>query len=712
MLSLLEANSGRGGKFSRREWLRVGGLSTLGLSLPQLLAARNSVQAAPAQPELARGLSGAMFGRAKNVIFLWLQGGPPQHETFDPKPDAPAEIRGAFRPIQTNVPGILFSELLPRTAQRADKLAIIRSLATDDNNHDVSGYWVLTGHPYGPGSARQIKPTDWPYFGSIVKMLKPSERLPALTSVWLPDRMRLNDNVTPAGQTGGFLGAQWDPDRFIGDPASADYAVEGLTLPIDLPPERLGDRAALLGRLNSRLLGADLQGSAGTWNKLAQFAADLVTSGHARQAFDLSREPDSLRDRYGRHTWGQSCLLARRLVEAGVRLVHVNWPREPGDSAVDNPMWDTHAQNADRLQDVLCPLFDVTFSALLDDLESRGLLSETLVVAIGEFGRTPKINRLGGRDHWGSVFSCALAGAGIAGGQVFGASDKQGAFPVDDPIRPHALTATIFHLLGIPHDGVFHDRTNRPQHVTLGEPLDRLLGNHPATTARCEPTGDERFCPPYDDSLLADVDFTAGRLLPVSPLTREKGWRGSPLVAVGATELAVCVAAQPVPHVQLGWFAGTEVSATKLLPGQKVILAQEIKSARGGQYTFTVQAAGGGSSAETFSRWFQGPLACRLVLFRFANTNKNPLEAEELAATSFQPEFLHPGDKPGEFTLSRFLGSTIPGANFAIGNGLGVAIVVESKLAWEATAGEMAFVRIKSVKLTFDPRPRDENVVV
>src|SRR5438093_13783268 len=216
---------------SRRELLRVGGLSTLGLSLPALLAAPAGA-AAPA--------GSSTFGRARNVIFLWLQGGPPQHETFDPKPDAPAEIRGEFKPIATNVPGIQFCELLPRTARIADKLAIVRSLHTDDNNHDVSGYWVLTGYPYGPGSARQIKPTDWPYFGSIVKMLKPSERMPALTSVWLPDMMRLNDNVTPAGQTGGFLGSQWDPDRFIGDPASSDYAVEGLTLPVDLPPERLG----------------------------------------------------------------------------------------------------------------------------------------------------------------------------------------------------------------------------------------------------------------------------------------------------------------------------------------------------------------------------------------------------------------------------------------------------------------------------------------
>src|SRR3954452_16819904 len=209
MLSLHDHPTRLCDHISRRELLRVGGLSVLGLSLPDLLRA-----------EVARPrdrVHGSTFGRAKNVLFVWLQGGPPQHETFDPKPDAPAEIRGEFRPIATNVPGIRFCELLPRTARMANKLAIIRSLATNDDNHDVSGYWVLTGYPYGPGSARQIKPNDWPYFGSLVKMLRPSERLPALTSVWVPDLMRLNDNVTPAGQTAGFLGRMWEPTRFVGD---------------------------------------------------------------------------------------------------------------------------------------------------------------------------------------------------------------------------------------------------------------------------------------------------------------------------------------------------------------------------------------------------------------------------------------------------------------------------------------------------------------
>ena len=699
------------GGVTRREWLRVGGLSVLGLSLTDLLTPRPALNAAPQSNRLTEGLSGAMFGRAKNVIFLWLQGGPPQHETFDPKPDAPLEIRGPFRPIQTNVPGIQFCELLPRTAQRADKLAVIRSLCTDDNNHDVSGYWVLTGYSYGAGSARQIKPSDWPYLGSVIKLLKPSEQLPALTSVWLPDKMRLNDNVTPAGQTGGFLGSFWDPERFVGDPASDDYRIEGLSLPIDLAPRRMQDRAALLGRLNGVLQDVDRRSAANTWSQLSTYALDLVTSGKAKAAFDLSREPAELRDRYGRHTWGQSCLLARRLIEAGVRLVHVNWPREPGDSAVDNPLWDTHAQNADRLQDFLCPVFDVSFAALLDDLGDRGLLAETLVVAVGEFGRTPKINGAGGRDHWGPVFSCALAGAGIAGGQVFGASDRDGAYPVTDPIRPHDLTATIYHLLGIPHDSVFHDRTNRPHPITKGEPLVRLLGAQPATAERCVSTGDERLVPPFDASPLVDTDFAAGRLIPVSPSSREKGWRAAPLSAPEVRGLQASAHAALQSHVRLG-IEPVGGEANVVVPaGAKLILAQEIRNARGGHYKFTVRVSGQGSSREAFDRWFGKTLACRLILFRFANMNKNPLEAQELAGESFQPTFAD-FQEPKEFSVSRFLGSTTPGANFSIANGLGVALVIQSTAAQNILPAESATLCIQNVRLEFQARVRDDNVTV
>jgi hypothetical protein len=697
---------------SRREWLRVGGLSVLGLSLPAVLGAAQPGTAPPPPPGLGRGLQGTTFGRARNVIFLWLQGGPPQHETFDPKPDAPEGIRGEFRSIATNVPGIRFSELLPRTARHAHQLAVVRSLHTDDDNHDVSGYWVLTGYPYGPGSARQIKPTDWPYFGSIVKMQKPSARLPALTSVWVPDLMRLNDNVTPAGQTAGFLGRLWEPTRFVGDPAAPNYRIDGLELTGNLTRLRLRRRRDLLGQLDQRLRVMERGGEVEAWDRLSQQAFDLVTSGRARTAFDLRREPAAVRERYGLYSWGQTVLLARRLIEAGVRLVHVNWAREPGDSAVDNPMWDTHAQNADRLQDVLCPQFDVTFAALLEDLEQRGLLAETLVVAIGEFGRTPRINRQGGRDHWGRVFSFALAGAGIAGGQVFGASDRLGAFPATDPIQPQDLTATIFHLLGIDPGGVFQDRNNRPHLVTQGTPLARLLGTEPATTQRCTPEGDLAFVPPYDARLLVDTDCNTIRaLVPAAPPRRVKGWRAAPLDA--GNDLGVRL--DDAGHVLLGVGLSGGTTGLNVAAGSRALLAQEIRSARGGQYTFSIQSSGGGTSADIFTEIFLSHFTCHLVLFRFNDPAKDPRRATVLAAADFRPVF-GDGGASQRHAVSRFLGSTQPGANFPIGNGLGVAVVVEKSspgtLTLPGRGAHQAFVRVHSVTLDFNARPRDESVTV
>src|SRR5262245_3058902 len=466
---------------SRRELLRVGGLSLLGVSLPQLLAASDTAgRGAPADPT---------FGRAKNVIFLWLAGGPPQHETFDPKPEAPVEIRGPFQPIRTSVPGIHFCELLPRTAALAHRLAVVRSIHTNNNDHDGSGYWVWTGNKYAGPNSRTIQPTDWPYFGSMIKRFKPSEKLPPLSVVWLPDWARLNENVTQAGQTGGFMCREWDPDRFVGDPAAPDYKVQGLEM-TDLPPVRLQQRERLLQQLDKHFQGLERGEAVRNFDTFQQRAFDLITSGKAREAFAIHKEPDKTRERYGRTRFGQCALLARRLIEAGVRLVHVQWPREPGDNAVDNPLWDTHAQNAERMEDVLAPTFDVGFTALIEDLEQRGLLKETLVVAIGEFGRTPKINPNGGRDHWGPVWSFVMAGAGISGGQVYGASDKTGGYPVRDGFTPGDLTATIFHLLGIPPSTSFTDREGRPHAVTQAAPLYRLLGTEPATRARQQPTGD------------------------------------------------------------------------------------------------------------------------------------------------------------------------------------------------------------------------------
>jgi hypothetical protein len=703
----------------RREWLRIGGLSVLGLSLTDVLRGQALASGAPRS---------ATFGRAKNVIYLWLQGGPPQHETFDPKPNAPAEIRGEFQPISTNVPGIQFCELLPRTSAIADKLAVVRSLHTDDNNHDVSGYWVLTGYPYGPGSARQIKPTDWPYMGSIIKMLKPSERLPALTSVWIPDMMRLNDNVQPAGQTAGFLGPHWEPERFVGDPSAANYAIEGLNLPPEIPTLRLSRRVDLLSQIEGHFRRLETGGAAADYDQISQHAFGLLTSGAAREAFDIEREPAAIRDRYGRHKWGQSVLLARRLIEAGVRLVHVNWIREPGDTAVNNPMWDTHNQNADRLQDFLCPQFDVGFTALMQDLDQRGLLDETLVVVIGEFGRTPKINANGGRDHWGPVFSFALAGAGIRGGQVYGASDKQGAYPAVDPLRPHDLTATIFHLLGIDHLGMFRDRADRPHRITQGEPIWRLLGDGPATTERTSPGGDVALVPPYDDGLLHDADFSRDApLIPVGTATRAKGWRAAPVwQEAHPDDVAVKLVRGPAEDGQIvgrawmgyGLGAGPAAGspAGPIAQGTRLILTQPVRSPRAGGFTLSVKAAGGGGSAESYRELFLKHFICRLVFFGYTDLAKDPWKMREFAAVSFEPPYsADDWGASASFQLQRTLRDQDAGAG-ELSWGVGVAVIVEKTSPGTLDLANLvvpqrAFIRIEELRLTFNPRPRDDSVM-
>jgi hypothetical protein len=399
--------------------------------------------------------------------------------------------------------------------------------------------------------------------------------------------------------------------------------------------------------------------------------------------------------------------LGRRLIEAGVRLVHVNWSRDPGDAAVDNPMWDTHAQNSDRLQESLCPQFDVSFAALMDDLTDRGLLGETLVVVIGEFGRTPKINKLGGRDHWGHVFSFVMAGAGIRGGQVIGASDKNGAYPATDPIRGGDLTATIFHLLGIVPNGMFRDKTHRPHPVTKGEPIARMLGTSPATAERCKPEGDAGFVPPFDASLLLDTDFRANLpLVPPAPPSRAKGWRASPISTKASAGLAVRKSAE----LLIGYGLEDASAGAVIQAGSRALLAQEIRNARGGHYIFTVTVAGVGSSRDEFEQSFLANVTCRLVLFRFRDTNKDARAAQELASAEFRPSF----GKAEAFKVDKFLGSTVPGANFPIGNGLGVAVVVEKKTTGSLTLAKgeshRAALHVESVALDFSPRQRDESV--
>jgi len=646
--------------------MQIGSLTLGGLSLPQLLQADRRTQPGP--------ISDKAFGRAKNVIFLYLAGGPPQHETFDPKPAAPQEIRGPFQPISTNIPGIQFCELLPRTAAMADRIAVCRSMATDDNIHSSSGAWVLTGYRYRGPNARTIQPTDWPYFGSVIKQLKPGTQLPALTSVWLPDVMRLNENVTPSGQTGGFLGPQWNPELFVGDPSEPTYEIESLR-ETDITPVQLRQRQSLLSQIEDRFRRLDA--SVRTYDVYQQQAFDLLTSGRARQAFDLTQESDPVRDRYGRNRWGQCVLLARRLVEAGVRLVHVQWPREPGDNASDNPLWDTHAQNADRVEDVLCPMFDVGYTALLEDLDQRGLLDETLVVAIGEFGRTPKINAKGGRDHWGPVFSFTLAGAGISGGQVYGSSDQTGAYPASGKVRPGDLTATMFHLMGIPHQGAFHDSLNRPHRLTEGEPLWKLLGSEPATDRRVASTGDPARVPDFDPTrYLIQTDFS-GKLpiQPVSAASRPKGWRADPLQTTPEGGPAVTVRHdRSMPTAALG-FSAAGIQPLTVAPGAGAYLTQEVRSPYPGSYVLRVRLRAEASSPDFFEQILQKHFACRLVFVQFKNQTKRADETQDLASVPVPLQLMESGSEAWQTVqLSRQFVNPNPGSNFSFGAGMGISI--------------------------------------
>jgi len=704
---------------SRRELLRVGGLSALGLSLPELLQARTRTA-----EEFRAGTS---FGKARNVIFLWLQGGPPQHETFDPKPDAPAEIRGEFKPIATNVPGIQICELLPRTAMIADQLAIVRSLSTHSDLHDASAYWVLTGYRYTGRESRQIsRATDWPYLGSVLKMLAPSPTLPSYTSVWLPDVMRLNDNVQPAGQTAGFMGFGWDPQRVICDPSDPNFQIEGLTLPAEIPALRLSSRQSLLEQVERHFAGIERGQMMRDFDRQTQEAFAMLSSGRARQAFDLSREPDALRDRYGRYKWGQCVLLARRLVEAGAKLVHVNWPREGGDEAVNNPMWDTHAQNADRLQDVLCPQFDLTFAALIEDLRERGLLSETLVVAIGEFGRTPKINAQGGRDHWGHVFGFVLAGAGISGARVYGSSDKQGAYPRDGRLEPQDLTATILHLLGVSHTATFPDPAGRPLHATLGEPIAALLGERPATAERMTAEGNLAFVPPFSKELLLNHGFEEPQPLSAAGTgSRIKGWQGAPLApeyGSGVVDFGAALVESGGPsgrsrtgerHAVLGIGVLGPSSAGIIAAGQRVILTQEVRNPRAGTFTIAVHVCSAGN-AENLAL-LRDNFCCRLVLFGYRDLAKDPLkDLREFASVPI--ELAADESRRGSYqkvSLVRALRSQDAGAA-EIEMGVGLAVVLERVTAGEFSvpAGCRAFLQIDDVEISFVPRPRNDDVKV
>jgi hypothetical protein len=404
---------------------------------------------------------GTASGRARSCILIFAWGGPSHLDTWDLKPDAPAEVRGEFRPIATSVPGVRVSEHFPRLARLAHRYAIVRSLTHDDPAHLSSVHHVLTGNLAPRPKSDAVPPSrqDTPHVGSVLARLRPARTgLPNFVTVpWIVSHPAAPGGVAP-GQNGGWMGPGLDPFVLTGNPATVDFTVPGLTRPGDVSVERMTGRRSLLERVHA---------PEGDWQR----AFDLLNAPRAQQAFDIGREPARVRDRYGWHIHGQCLLMARRLIEADVRLVQVNWHQD------GRTFWDTHGNNFNRLRNDLMPPTDQGFSALLEDLEQRGLLDETLVVWVGEFGRNPRITpNNAGREHWPFCYSAVLAGGDVRGGQVYGSSDRLAAYPATNPVAPADLTATLYHALGIPAETTLTDRLGRPLNLTQGQAITALFG--------------------------------------------------------------------------------------------------------------------------------------------------------------------------------------------------------------------------------------------
>jgi hypothetical protein len=440
---------------TRRSLLRIGAVGLTGLTLPGVLKAEK----AAAKPRKAT---------AKSVIMLFQFGGPSHHDTFDPKPDAPAEIRGEFKTLPTRTPGLLVTEHLPRLAERSHLYSVVRSVRHTRSAHNSGAYYSLTGRePLVDIVTANASATDFPHPGSVVDHLIPSDvKVPAFVS--LPTMIADGPFRTP-GEFAGFLGKVHDPFWVLKDPNAKDFRVTEVALPDGVDVQRLSDRRAIQAGLAGLSELADREAAVRGMQDYQAKAFDLLTSPRTQKAFAIHEEPPAVRDRYGRFTYGQSVLLARRLVEAGVRFVTVYYSAGIGG-------WDTHADNFKTLKGSRLPHTDRTLSALLDDLADRGLLGETLVYWTGDFGRTPRINKDAGRDHWPKCQSIVMAGGGIAGGRTYGASDPTGAFPKDDPVRPDDITATVFHALGLDPETEIRDQLGRPMPISAGQPIRQLFG--------------------------------------------------------------------------------------------------------------------------------------------------------------------------------------------------------------------------------------------
>ncbi|MBW3597936.1 MAG: DUF1501 domain-containing protein [Planctomycetes bacterium] len=448
----------RSSPIDRRSALKVGGAGLFGLTMPRLLQAAGKTSIAP---------------RAKSVIFLFQWGGPSHIDMFDRKPDAPDGVRSPLGEIDTTLPGLKICEQLPETAKRMNKVTLIRTVTHTMKNHNSAGYYALTGcAPPSDDQRLRDSPELFPAYGSVVDHLAPNAAgMPTFVSY--PHVIR-DGSITP-GQHASFLGKRHDPLFFREDPNSADFRLPELSLPAGLSLDRLHSRRAMQEVIDrqSRLL--DYSAEAAGFDDYYQRAIGMLTSDQVRKAFDLSSEPPEVRERYGRTTYGQSCLLARRLVESGVKFVTAYFSNTIGGRSKTDGGWDTHGFDDTRMFPIVkayhLPITDHTLPVLLDDLEERGLLDETLVIWMGEFGRTPKINKNESRDHWPQCYTALLAGGGVKRGFIYGSSDAQGMYPDEHPVRPDDLSATMYHLLGIEPQTEVYDRNNRPLVISQGEPI-------------------------------------------------------------------------------------------------------------------------------------------------------------------------------------------------------------------------------------------------
>ena len=476
---------------TRRTFLRVGGSGLLGLSLPTLLRLREASAAAPRVDGAPGHGGGPGWGKAKSIIMLYLQGGPSQLDLWDPKENVPDNVKSVFRPISTQIPGVRFTENLPHLSQINDRFTMIRSMSYSPNglfNHTAAIYQMMTGYTTDKvspsGQLEPPSPKDFPNFGSNIIKLRPVDE-PMLPFVMLPRPLQ-ESNVVGKGGTAGFLGKSFDPYTLYPDGDDMDMSkmerikIDDLKLRDGVFDIRLERRARLREMLNAQMPAINRAVESYELDENYERALSLIVSGRAREAFALGQEPETLRDDYGRNTFGQSCLLARRLVEAGTRVVEVIWPKVANS---DNHSWDHHSGLSKRMRDQSAPMLDSALTTLIRDLDDRGLLEETLVVAVGEFGRSPQRgvstsgnnNSDDGRDHWPYCFTAVMAGAGTKRGYVHGKSDKTASAPLEDPVHPGELLASIYHSFGIDPETIVYNHLNQPRELVKAQAVTRLF---------------------------------------------------------------------------------------------------------------------------------------------------------------------------------------------------------------------------------------------